>query len=98
METDKPRPQESPEEAQTRLLAELKTYSASATIGSPQIFAINDEYHHLTAKFANMKFKFYIPTFEFWESMILKYFKGYKKEYGEDIYSPDIPVYIMYKA
>jgi hypothetical protein len=44
----------------------------------------------------NMKFQFYIPNFEIWEHMVKKYFKGFKKEYGDDVYSQDIPVYVMY--
>jgi hypothetical protein len=41
-----PRTQESPEEAQKRLLIELKTYAADATIGSPKLLAINDRWKH----------------------------------------------------
>lgn len=39
----------------------------------------------------------YIPSFQTWENMIVKYFKVFKKKYGEDVYSQDIPVYIMFK-
>ncbi len=45
----------------------------------------------------NMKFQFYIPAIDLWESMLKKIFAGYDKRYGEDIYSYDIPVYIIYK-
>lgn len=45
----------------------------------------------------DIKFNFYIPTFKKWEHMIVNHFNGYKKEYGEDIYSSDIPIYIIYK-
>lgn len=42
-------------------------------------------------------FDMHVPTLETWENIILKNFKKYKKEYSEDVYSPDIPVYIMFK-
>lgn len=42
-------------------------------------------------------FNLYIPTFESWENSIIKYFKQYKKLYSDDLYSKDMPLYILQK-
>ena len=42
-----------------------------------------------------MKFFFYIPTFKQWEDWVNQYLIIYKKEYGEDLYSKDFPIYII---
>lgn len=48
-------------------------------------------------QFPEIEAELYIPTFKTWENKILKYFKRFKKEYGEDIYSKNIPLYIIKK-
>lgn len=48
-------------------------------------------------QFPEIEADLYIPTFETWENKILKYFKKFKKEYSDDIYSKDIPLYIISK-
>ncbi len=42
-----------------------------------------------------MKFYFYIPTFKQWENWVNQYMSIYKKEYGEDLYSKNFPIYII---
>jgi ubiquinone/menaquinone biosynthesis C-methylase UbiE len=46
---------------------------------------------------SNMKFEFYIPTVTEWEEMIKMHLKIYGKEYGEDVYSANFPIYIITK-
>ncbi len=45
-----------------------------------------------------VKFQFNIPDFDNWENMIKKSFNGFKKEYCGDVYSQNIPVYIIYNS
>lgn len=42
-----------------------------------------------------MKFRFNIPTISMWEMMALRNFNILSKEYGNDVYSANFPVYIM---
>ena len=44
-----------------------------------------------------MNFKFYVPTIEEYESIIIKYFDIVEKTYTNDIKSEDFPIYILRK-
>ncbi|MFH1231980.1 MAG: hypothetical protein V1709_10845 [Planctomycetota bacterium] len=43
----------------------------------------------------NMKFGFFIPIITQWETMVNKYLQIYSKDYGQDIYSNNFPVYVI---
>jgi hypothetical protein len=43
----------------------------------------------------HMNIQFYMPEGENWEAMINKSFHGFRKEYSDDIYTKDIPLYII---
>jgi len=45
----------------------------------------------------NMKFSFYMPTFQEWEENISRTFSSFKKQFGSDVYSSDFPIYILTK-
>ncbi len=55
-----------------------------------------EEFNHLGWQ-NNMKFEFLVPTFNEWESMINTHLKLYSKDYGDDIYADNFPVYIITK-
>lgn len=46
---------------------------------------------------SEMKFKFYVPSVETFESLILKYMDIIDVKFGKDIYSPNFPLYIIKK-
>lgn len=46
----------------------------------------------------DMKFKFHVPTATYYLSLIKKYMYVYTIEYGEDVYSPNFPLYIITKT
>lgn len=45
----------------------------------------------------DMKFEFYVPPVELYEGLLNKYMNIYCVEYGQDIYSPNFPLYITTK-
>lgn len=53
-----------------------------------------DKFNHLGWQ-KNMKFEFWIPTITEWEKMVNKYLRIYGKEYSENIYSDNFPIYII---
>jgi SAM-dependent methyltransferase len=46
----------------------------------------------------NMKFSFYMPTFGEWQEMAAKVFDRVVQEKGNDVYSPDFPIYVLQKT
>ena len=45
----------------------------------------------------DMKFGFYVPPVELYEELLNRYMSIYSVEYGEDVYSPNFPLYIVTK-
>lgn len=57
-----------------------------------------DEYQIFeNLNWANMKFNLFVPTRKQWEHMLKPFFKIYKVEHSEDIYSKKTPIYILQK-
>ena len=48
-----------------------------------------------SCNWANMKFDLYIPTKAKWEKIIKPYFSVHAVEYSEDIYSGEMPIYVL---